>query len=188
MRVRFNSRGLRDTEHDHPKPPNTQRVVVLGDSFVWGWGVEMEEMFSKQLERQLGDGSASRWETINLGVSGYSTVQELVRLEVEGLRYAPDWVVLVFCHNDLEDNFDDKDGARPMVRVNPDETMAIVNRPVRRRFRSRIVQWFGRHSRLFGVVTYCLRNFEYQRSVHDVHGQSRTARSAGAWAESALAR
>jgi lysophospholipase L1-like esterase len=171
VRVRCNSRGLRDTEHDYPKPPDTRRIVVLGDSFVWGYGVEMEEMFSKQLERQLGDGDAdgnadgdaSRWETINLGVNGYSTVQELVRLETEGLHYAPDWVVLMFCHNDLEDNFDDKDGARPVVKVNPDDTMTIVNRPVRRRFRSRIAQWFGRNPRLFGVVTFCLHNLKYQR-------------------------
>jgi lysophospholipase L1-like esterase len=181
VRVQCNSRGLRDTEHDYQKPVGTRRIVVLGDSFVWGYGVEMEEMFSKQLERKLGeldgsgDGSDARWETINLGVNGYSTVQELVRLETEGLRYQPDWVVLMFCHNDLEDNFDDKDGARPVVKVNPNDTMTIVNRPVRRRFRSRIAQWFGRNSRLFGVVTFCLHTLKYQRREHQAAAARRAA-------------
>src|SRR5687767_11443699 len=39
-RVRINSRGLRDREFAYSRTPGRQRCLVLGDSFVFGWGVE----------------------------------------------------------------------------------------------------------------------------------------------------
>ena len=149
VHVKCNSRGLRDSEKDFSKPAGTQRIVVLGDSFMWGYGVEDTEMFSSILEDKL-----PGTETINLGVSGYSTVQELIRLETEGLRYDPDWVVLAFCWNDLEDNFDDKRGGRPVVVFEENQELKIVNRPVRRQWKSPVKQWFRHHSRLFTFGEY----------------------------------
>ena len=145
-----NSRGLRDSEKDFAKPPGTRRIVVLGDSSMWGYGVENEEMFSTILQ-ELIPGT----ETVNLGVNGYSTVQELVRFETEGLRYEPDLTVLAFCWNDLEDNFDDKEGRRPVAVVEGNNVLRIENRPVRRPWKSPIKQWFQHHSRLFGFGEYC---------------------------------
>ncbi len=49
VRVLCNSRGLRDEEILYEKAPGFQRIVVLGDSFMWGYGVENDEMFSTQL-------------------------------------------------------------------------------------------------------------------------------------------
>src|SRR5262245_2139753 len=112
VRVRCNSRGLRDTEHAFEKVQGLLRIVCSGDSFMWGYGVEDDETFPACLARSL-----PNTETINLGVSGYSTVQEYVRLETEGMRYSPDWVVFFVCWNDLDANFDDKDGRRPIARL-----------------------------------------------------------------------
>src|SRR5262245_30566719 len=74
LRVRCNSRGLRDIEHSFEKAPGRLRIVCVGDSFMWGYGVEDDETFPSCLARSL-----ANTETINLGVSGYSTVQEYVR-------------------------------------------------------------------------------------------------------------
>jgi hypothetical protein len=112
--------------------------------------VENEEMFSTILQESV-PGS----ETINLGVGGYSTVQELVRLETEGVLYEPDLTVLAFCWNDLEDNFDDKKGRRPMAVVEGDDVLRIANRPVKSPWKSPTKQWFQHHSRLFGFLEYC---------------------------------
>ncbi|MBE9530384.1 MAG: hypothetical protein IMF00_03855 [Proteobacteria bacterium] len=149
VRVRCNSQGLRDSEKRFAKPPGIRRIVVLGDSFMWGYGVENEEMFSAVLQ-DLISGS----ETVNFGVNGYSTVQELVRLEIEGLRYEPDVTVLVFVWNDLEDNFDDKHGGRPVAVLEEDNSLRIANRPVRRHWKSPLKQWFRHHSHLFRFGEY----------------------------------
>jgi len=146
VRVLTNGRGLRDDEHAAPKPAGVVRVACLGDSFPWGYGVENDEMLSAVLEREL-----PGCETINLGTNGYGTVQSLVRLETEGLRYEPDWAVLAFCWNDLEDNFDDKDGGRPALRMG-DGSPTIVNRPVARPWKSPAKQWLRHHSRLFAAA------------------------------------
>ena len=147
--ITINRRGIRGPEHAFAKPAGVRRVLLLGDSMVWGQGVEDDETIAAVLEREL-----PATEAINLGVNGYGTVQELVRLETEGLRYAPDWTVLFFTQNDLEDNFDDKDGGRPVVAETGDGGFEIVNRPVRRPWKSGHTQWLRHHSRLFNFLEY----------------------------------
>ncbi len=95
VQVSINSRGLRDAETTLEKPDGIRRVVVIGDSFAWGYGVEQAETFSSLLESAL-----PATEVINGGVSGYSTDQALLWLRREGLRYDPDVVVYALSGND----------------------------------------------------------------------------------------
>lgn len=134
---------------------------------MWGYGVENEEMFSTTLQHFI-----AGTETVNFGVNGYSTVQELVRLEKEGLQYEPDVTVLVFVWNDLEDNFDDKNGGRPVAVLEEDNSLRIANRPVRRHWKSPLKQWFRHHSHLFRFVEYSLELFK-----HNLKGSRRADRS-----------
>ena len=149
VRVVCNSNGLRDTEKDYAKPPEISRIAVLGDSFAWGYGVENQEMVSTVLQNLI-----PATETLNFGVKGYSTVQEVLRLETEALRYEPDVTLLFFCWNDLEDNFDSKDLSRPIVVVENEDVLEITNRPVQNRHKSPIKQWFQRNVRVFGFARY----------------------------------
>ena len=149
VRVVCNSKGLRDAEKDYAKLGGTKRIAVLGDSFVWGYGVENHEMVSTVIQNLIPD-----TETLNFGVKGYSTVQEVVRFETEGLRYDPDVTLLFFCWNDLEDNFDSKDLSRPIVVVDDDDDLHITNRPVQNRHKSPLKQWFQRNVRVFGFARY----------------------------------
>jgi hypothetical protein len=99
INVKINSKGLRDREYAYERTPGTPRVLVIGDSFVWGYGVEQQETFPKVLEaRRPGV------EVINAGVAGYGTDQELLWLRSEGVRYRPDLVILVMCGNDDDEN------------------------------------------------------------------------------------
>ena len=93
--VSINSRGLRDHESPLAKPDGVRRVLVIGDSFAWGFGVEQEEIFSALLE-----GAIPATEVINGAVSGYSSDQALLWLREEGLRYGPDVVVYSLSGND----------------------------------------------------------------------------------------
>ena len=99
-----NSKGFRNTvEFDYAKPPSVFRILSLGDSHTQGYEVRQESTFSAVLERYLKQHKINA-EVLNAGVSGFSTAEELVLLENEGLKYNPDVVVLGFFANDFEDN------------------------------------------------------------------------------------
>jgi lysophospholipase L1-like esterase len=96
--VRINENGLRDRRHSYERQNDIERILVLGDSFAWGYGVEESERFSQLLEKSLDV------EVINAGVSGYSTDQELLWYKNEGIKYETDLVILVLAGNDVGDN------------------------------------------------------------------------------------
>ena len=95
--VRNNSLGLRDVE---PAPARKPTVLVLGDSFVWGYDVEANERFTELLRAKLPDARI-----VNAGVPGYGTDQEYLLLARVWSIFKPDVVVLMFCTgNDRADN------------------------------------------------------------------------------------
>lgn len=98
VQVSINSHGLRDDEYPLQKSAK-KRMLILGDSFGWGFGVEYDERFSEVLEKKHPD-----WEIINTSVSGYGTDQQLLYLSQKGINYKPDVVLLLLCYNDFEDN------------------------------------------------------------------------------------
>lgn len=104
--VAINAQGLRDVPHTYDKPPNTIRVLVLGDSFVEAMHVPLEEVFTRRLERLLnGVGASRKVEVIAAGVSGWGTASELLWLKEEGRKYRPDIVLLHFYPgNDIKNN------------------------------------------------------------------------------------
>jgi lysophospholipase L1-like esterase len=100
-----NGRGLRERDLPLAKAPDTRRVVFLGDSVTFGAGVKDDEPFPRLLEVSINGSGAGPVETVNTGVVGYNTIQELARLEQAGLPYQPDVVVLTFVVNDLLETF-----------------------------------------------------------------------------------
>ncbi len=96
--VRTGSNGQRDFGGIDPQKNN---IVVLGDSFTSNLGIEnTSDVFTEVLERRL-----SRYNVINLGVNGYGTTQEYLKLKRAGGKYNPDIVILMFyIRNDFYDN------------------------------------------------------------------------------------
>ncbi|MFH1784729.1 MAG: SGNH/GDSL hydrolase family protein [bacterium] len=98
--VQHNSEGFRDRNYQMTK--KIPRIVILGDSFTWGFGVEAHQRFSNILER---DYFNNRVEVINLGICGYGTDQEYLMLKNYGFSYNPDLVILMFqISSDLIEN------------------------------------------------------------------------------------
>jgi len=98
-----NSLGLRGEEISVNKPNNTFRILVLGDSFVFGIGLKNNQTSSVYLEKELKDKRAGiGFEVINLGVPGYNTKNEIRRLKLKGLQLHPDLVILAYVDNDIE--------------------------------------------------------------------------------------
>jgi lysophospholipase L1-like esterase len=99
IEVAINAQGFRGPETTHARASGSRRVVLLGDSHAWGFGVEEEQSFARLLEQLI-----PNLQVVNLGVSGYSTDQELLLYQEEGHRYETDVVMLVVAHNDLRGN------------------------------------------------------------------------------------
>jgi lysophospholipase L1-like esterase len=105
-----NSLGLRGPERPFAKPAGTKRVVVIGDSFVAGYGVADEDVFTAKLEGMLTESVRSKTEVINLGRTGSSTIRELDLYTMIGRRFEPDVVVLAyFLGNDLREVVEEHD-------------------------------------------------------------------------------
>jgi lysophospholipase L1-like esterase len=103
-KLTINSKGLRDRSYDYEKPPGVRRILVLGDSYAWGYGVADHEIFTEVLEARL-EATPQHWQVINAGVSGWGTDQEYLFLKTEGFKYSPDIVVLsLYLINDPENN------------------------------------------------------------------------------------
>jgi hypothetical protein len=146
VHVSQNAEGLRDEHYDHARTPGRRRILVLGDSVVWCWGVEHDECFTERLERALRD-----TDVINTGVPGYSTAQELLFYEREGRRYGADVVLLVVAPNDADDNVDPRG---PRFRLDAGELRFDHAPPPRRR--AAATEWLQEHSRLFAWMGYVL--------------------------------
>jgi lysophospholipase L1-like esterase len=99
--VRTNSHGLRSPERPIERQPGVRRVLVLGDSLTFGWGVEEDATYPRVVERLLNE-SGRPAEVINAGVGNYNTSQQVTWFTERGLVYQPDEVVLGFYINDAE--------------------------------------------------------------------------------------
>ncbi|MCC7048155.1 MAG: SGNH/GDSL hydrolase family protein [Alphaproteobacteria bacterium] len=97
--VSTNALGLRDRDIDLPKKPTMKRVLMLGDSITFGWGVPQELAVPQRLDRAL---RAEGVEVINSGVGNYNTRMEVEYFLTEGYKLKPDIVVLNYFINDAE--------------------------------------------------------------------------------------
>ena len=79
-------------------------IVILGDSYGFGTGVNDGEEFAAILASQVNED----YEVINLSVGGWGLTQQIRRYYEFGMQYKPKVVVLQYCNNDLKDNFSNK--------------------------------------------------------------------------------
>jgi hypothetical protein len=129
--VAINAHGLRGPDRDYAKPAGVRRVLLLGDSFTEAYHVPEEQSLRARLEAELERPGCGPRQVINGGTSAYSTDQEYLFFQIEGWRYQPDVVVLLFFFNDLYFNtaaatvrgeakpFFEVDGGRLVLRNSP---------------------------------------------------------------------
>jgi len=156
--------GTRGQFHPFEKPPGVRRVVLLGDSQVWGWMVKDDQTISEYLarcldkaEREGSVGGGNRFEVINLGVVSYSVEQSLLKLLFEGVRYQPDHVIFViFPENDVDEiQLQKANGLPKPIFLLKDERLQFSNIPV-----PRSVSWSMQSSLENGSL-----GFKYQPSL-----------------------
>ena len=108
--TRINSLGLRESLlPSQKKRANERRIIVTGDSSIYGWGVRDNETYAVFLEQELRKRLPFPVEVINMGVPGYSTEQTLKLLNEIGWSYSPDLIVISNLFSDCNiDAFQDR--------------------------------------------------------------------------------
>ena len=110
--VQHDAEGWRQPEPPRPAAPSS-RILVVGDSFTWGWGVNQGEVFTDLLQAALPATVA----VYNRSVPGFGTAQEYLLLQRELAARVYDAVVLMFYMNDLSDNISARQGRRPYFEL-----------------------------------------------------------------------
>jgi hypothetical protein len=125
----INSLGLRDEEMPLEEPFGTRRILMLGDSFTEGIGVDEKDVFSTRLQAMLDDAHlGERWRVVNAGLGSYSPLLEYLYLKNGGLDLHPDLVILNF---DLSDIYDDIQYTKLAVFDGKGDPVAVRPEPPR---------------------------------------------------------
>jgi hypothetical protein len=85
----INSKGFRDRETSVDGLSEKFRIIALGESTVFGEGVDYGRRFTEIIENAL-----DNVEVINMGVWGFGADQSLLQLERDGFQFKPDAVIL----------------------------------------------------------------------------------------------
>jgi hypothetical protein len=92
VRYVINADGFRGPAYARPKPPENFRIVVVGDSVSYGFGVEEGETYPVLLEEILArEAAPRRLAVVNLGVGGYNPYLENCSSRTSGSPTGPTW-------------------------------------------------------------------------------------------------
>lgn len=134
-----NSLALRDREYGS-KSAAAGRILAVGDSFVFGLGVQQSEPFAEVLERGLNRDYVGDYEVINAGVNGYAIDQYEGWMKRLLPTYHPDVVLVsIFVGNDFEPYA--PPGEVPYRSEQVQDGYRVV-------FHSRLESWLAHHSHL----------------------------------------
>jgi lysophospholipase L1-like esterase len=116
---RTNSEGFRDREFSE-NPSEKPRLLCLGTSVTFGWGVRQEESFPQVLQQENPE-----WEVYNCGQTGYSSFQGKRLLNELLPKHRPQAVVLEFIWNDLLPAFGGRSDSSQ--KMQPSGVLALQN-------------------------------------------------------------
>jgi len=109
MVITTNSLGMRGAEPLADRGPGDVRIVAIGDSLTFGMHVSAEEAWPGALQARLNSselpelaGERRRYEVLNMGVSGYSTLDEALVVRWNAMALDPDLVIVGYYLNDAE--------------------------------------------------------------------------------------
>jgi lysophospholipase L1-like esterase len=95
------AQGIRNEEVKNPKPKDIYRIFALGDSFTYGWGVNLADTWVKKLEDNLKI-PGKKIEVVNLGMTDMDMGLEIQTCRVYKYQLQPDAIILgLFITEDL---------------------------------------------------------------------------------------
>lgn len=98
-----NSSGFRNREIDINKDVQIYRIICLGASPTFGWGVDLWDTYPFLLEQKLKKNSQSKnIEVINASQIGYTTYQGVILFKERLLKYSPNLITVSYVLNDID--------------------------------------------------------------------------------------
>lgn len=106
--VTINNLGLRGPDTTLEKPPGVFRIIGVGDSITFGYGVRVEDTFLKVLERNLNESAPAelRYEVINAGIPATGLEYYTHFIENNAPAMHPDLLVVCLALNDIDPQLD----------------------------------------------------------------------------------
>lgn len=112
-----NSFGMREDKVSLDKDDAVYRIAGIGDSVMFGWGVEQSDTYLKVLQRNLNAKDHTKsYETLNFGIPGYNTAMEVDTYEHVVRKFNPDLLIMHFVDNDL---------SIPFFMTRPDDLFSL---------------------------------------------------------------
>ena len=170
--------GFNDINWPAKKAPGKKRIAVLGDSFLWGDGLQYEDIWTIKLRTLLQE-KYPQVELFSWGKNGWSTHQQLRFLKKYGFAYDIDYLIIGFVTNDLDEGqilqryftWQDAQSLRGLTSLFPNSFSFIsshVNNILMKRFFSD-VGYFAWQEKLYleeNLARYALTVQELKREVH----------------------
>ena len=144
--VRTNADGLRSTYDRESFLAHQQRIAILGDSFVFGWGVPIEAAWPSRLEATLRQASPDL-AVLDAGVFSYSPLLTTRQWQRIVRTYRPQLVLEVL---DATDIGDDWKYASEQVAAGPDQPFPWPDQST--------LAWHGAVYKLLGPLRDALRS------------------------------
>jgi len=162
VQVSINSYGLREDEINVPKPPHTFRLLAVGDSITFGYGVPVEETYVKVLEKRMNENAPAniRYEVLNGGTIGGSLGDYYHLLNQKAALLKPDLVLVGLALND--------------ILVYSESGSILGQRDAQRHGRGLVLirklnRFLLRHSQLYIFCYARLKSFLYGSGVLDIN-------------------
>jgi lysophospholipase L1-like esterase len=157
--VTTNSLGFRGPETTLPKPPHRFRIVAVGDSVTFGFGVNDRETFCAQTEALLRERMPGvDLDVVNIAVPGFDTRQEVVLLRRTVSQLEPNLVLVGLYSNDIPDALEDGTGGTTVAAPR-----AGTNQPLQ--MNAAPTSWWDIHlrkSRAVYTIGRALRRFAHK--------------------------
>ncbi len=161
--VSINREGFRGPEFAASRGDGRCRLLILGDSVVFGWGAPQDSIFPARLQR-LFDEVGLPCEVIPAGVGSWNTRHEAEFMKKRGFDYSPDVLLLVIVPNDIEPSRKGRSG------VSASELFPSA-RPT-----SRLAQGISRTWRVLVERSYVFSSAQHVRRVESSRVESERSR------------
>lgn len=99
-KINTNKQGLRDEDISIEKPSETFRILVIGDSYTFGWGLNRSQRYTEVLEQRLNNSYDANIQVVNMGRTDAGMRDYYLTLKDKGIEYDPDLVVVSFYRAD----------------------------------------------------------------------------------------
>jgi hypothetical protein len=107
--VRSNPQGYRDADWTRKPLDREHRILILGDSYTFGWGVRQEASFASRLE------ASGNVTVYNAGIPGDGFQEYADRAALHAPQLKPTIVVVSIFANDFTTLFDSREEGEPAV-------------------------------------------------------------------------